>query len=96
MGPPYLALRNTVHLLQNFLALSSLSLPPISIHVSWSAFSQKFNSRFTQNFTLLTSHIDHRKMYNLTSHFSYNISHFKSLIYIHILQFTLYIMLCEV
>ena len=29
-----------------------------------------------QNFTLLTSHIDHRKMYNLTSHFSYHISRF--------------------
>ena len=41
-----------------------------------STFFQKFNSRFTQNFTLLTSHIDHRKMYNLTSHFSYHISRF--------------------
>ena len=41
-----------------------------------SAFFQTFKSRFTQNITLLTSHIDHPKMYNLTSHFSYDISRF--------------------
>ena len=38
-----------------------------------SPFFQKFNSRFTHIFTFLTSHIDHRKMYTLISHFSRNL-----------------------
>ena len=41
-----------------------------------SAIFQKLISRFTQKFTYLTSHINHGKMYNLTSHFSYHISCF--------------------
>ena len=40
---------------------------------NWSPFFQKFNSHFTQNFTFLTSHINHRKMYTLISHFSQNL-----------------------
>ena len=46
--------------------------PTMADH-TWSPFFQKFNSRFTQNFTFLTSHIDHRKMYTLISHFSQNL-----------------------
>ena len=75
---------------------SNASIPLLCHFISWSPFFEKLNSRFMQNFTLLTSHFDHPKMYTLTSHFSYHISHFKSLIYIHILHFTLYNLLCEV
>ena len=56
------------------------------------AFFQTFKSRITHNFTLLTWHIDHPKMYNLTSHFSYDISHFKSLVYIY--SYILFISCC--
>ena len=51
------------------------------------SFFEKFILRFRQNFTFLISHITNPKMYTLTSHFSYHVSHFKSLIYIHIFTF---------
>ena len=58
---------------------SSPSLPIRTARVSLSFksgahFSKKMYSRFTHNFTFLTSHIDHPKMYTLTSYFSYHIS----------------------